>query len=284
MFINGAGQGPAWPSCCKAVAAWFPDSRLNSIVGFLATSVFVGGAFGTASAVYFQNIYGWRFVFVPPAVTSMVLGLLIYCVLFTPEERRLTVPGKESVGPSVTKIIGEDAYTERKTFYQLFRLPTVMEITMTVLCLKVVRYAMFLWLPMYLVNYLQYSVAHAGLFSTIFDVGGTVGSPIMGLVLDRYFKKNTLLGIWLFVIMTTISMTLFAFTAKWGFIQNAVFMLLAGLGNGGTDSLLAGSASMRIGESSGMKCGSAVTGIVNGIGTLGAVLEGWIRKFNYTRS
>jgi sugar phosphate permease len=205
---------------------------------------------------------------------AVALGLLVYCVLFTPEERRIAVPGKEASAVPGGKIIGDEGYGERKTTVQLLLIPSVIEITLTVLCLKVVRYCMFLWLPMYLVSYLQYSVAHAGLFSTIFDIGASLGSPLMGIILDRYFKKNTLLGTWIFVVITTVSMGLFAATAKWGFIQNAIFMLVAGGTNGGTDSLLAGSVTMKIGEANGMRSGAAVTGLVNGIATLGAVAEG----------
>jgi len=51
-------------------------------------------------------------------------------------------------------------------------------------------------------------------------------------------------------------------------------VFLAGATNGGTDSLLAGSVSMKMGEANGMKAGAAVTGLINGVGTLGAVLEG----------
>jgi sugar phosphate permease len=100
------------------------------------------------------------------------------------------------------------------------------------------RYCMFMWLPMYLVHYLQYSVAQAGLFSTIFDVGGSFGSPLLGLILDRKFKKNTLLGMWICVTLSSISMALFAMTARLGLLHNALFMLIAGATNGGADSLL----------------------------------------------
>ncbi len=132
---------------------------------------------------------------------------------------------------------------------------------------------------MYLVHYLQYSVAQAGLFSTIFDVGGSIGSPVLGLILDRKFKKNTLLGMWICVTLSSISMALFAMTARLGFVHNALFMLIAGATNGGADSLLAGSVSMKMGEANGMMSGAAVTGLINGIGTMGAVLEGPIVGF-----
>ena len=77
----------------------------------------------------------------------------------------------------------------------------VKEIAASVFCLKVVRYAIYLWLPLYLkqeVNELQekkgercfslqlnYSTKDAGLFSTMFDIGGVVGSASIGYVLKR---------------------------------------------------------------------------------------------------
>jgi MFS family permease len=50
-------------------------------------------------------------------------------------------------------------------------------------------------------------------------------------------------------------------------------LLIAGATNGGADSLLAGSVSMRLGEENG-NVGAALTGLINGIATLGAVIEG----------
>lgn len=55
LCFNGLAQGPCWPAFCKAVCAWYPNEKLNSVVGFLSTSVFVGGALGTAIAVHLQS-------------------------------------------------------------------------------------------------------------------------------------------------------------------------------------------------------------------------------------
>ena len=35
----------------------------------------------------------------------------------------------------------------------------------------------------------------AGMFSTMFDVGGIVGSPLLGLALDKLCPKNPLKGV-----------------------------------------------------------------------------------------
>ena len=62
-------------------------------------------------------------------------------------------------------------------------------------CLKFVRYMMYMWLPLYLVDELSYTKMRAGMFSTIFDMGGIVGSPLLGLVLDRTCVGAPLRGI-----------------------------------------------------------------------------------------
>lgn len=119
--------------------------------------------------------------------------------------------------------------------------------------MKVVRYCMFMWLPMYLVHHLRYSVAEAGLFSTIFDIGGALGSPLVGFLLDRFFQSNGLFGIWTVVTTSSISLILFAATAELGFAQNAIFTFVAGATNCAVDALLAGSFSMKIGEADGRR-------------------------------
>jgi len=55
LFFNGLFQGPVWPALCKSVCAWYPDLRLNSVIGFLSTSGFIGGFTGTAVAVKLQT-------------------------------------------------------------------------------------------------------------------------------------------------------------------------------------------------------------------------------------
>jgi len=199
------------------------------------------------------------------------LGLLIYCVLQPPESRHILVPGKES---SNSKSVATAHVLEKQSCWSLLRIPAVFEITMTVLLIKTVRYCMSLWLPMYLVHHLRYTVSEAGLFSTIFDIGGSLGTPVIGILLDRYFPTNGLFGMWTFVTISSVSLLLFAATAQLGFIHNALFTLVAGGTNCAVDGLLAGSFSMKIGEAEGRRSGAALTGLVNGIGTFGAVAEG----------
>lgn len=77
---------------------------------------------------------------------------------------------------------------EQKTLNmrELWKIPMVPEVAVTVFCLKVVRYCMYMWLPMYLLQHLKYSKTNAGMFSTMFEIGGIIGSASIGYVLKRF--------------------------------------------------------------------------------------------------
>lgn len=48
--------------------------------------------------------------------------------------------------------------------------------------------ALYLWLPLYLNESLGYTSFRSGLLSTLFDIGGVAGGPIIGFLSDRYGK------------------------------------------------------------------------------------------------
>ena len=72
----------------------------------------------------------------------------------------------------------------------------------------------------------------------------------------------------------TVATALFVITADWGFVFNAVCLLIAGAGNCGPDSILAGSVSMEVGERGGGGRGAGVTSFINGVGNVGGMVEG----------
>ena len=45
--------------------------------------------------------------------------------------------------------------------------------------------ALYLWLPLYLNDSLGYTSFESGLLSTLFDIGGVAGGPIIGFLSDQ---------------------------------------------------------------------------------------------------
>ena len=106
------------------------------------------------------------------------------------------------------------------------------------------------------------------------DIGGVVGSPLIGLLLDYTCPGAPFLGATVILIIGTVAMALFSFTAHISFTLNVVFLFIAGAANCGPDSILSGSISMDIGERGHQGKGGGVTSLVNGMGNVGGMVEG----------
>ncbi|XP_067015540.2 uncharacterized protein [Anabrus simplex] len=263
LFISGTAQAPAWPACCKCLAAWFPDKNLNTVFGFMSTSAYGGSMIATGIAVYLHSNYGWRFVYLPLSVTVLGLSLLAWVVLKMPEDYLLIIPGKETVERTTVK--------NTMSLWDLWRIPMVSELAIAMMCLKLVRYSIYLWLPVYLMQALNLSASNVGILSAMFDIGGVAGCALLGYAADRH---NSLFHTWLAVVGSTLSFIIFLLTSTWGLAYNATLLLFAGACICGPDALLGGSVAVAIGEKDGRNAGAAVAGLINGFGSMGGVLEG----------
>jgi len=271
LAFSGAAQGLCWPNVCKIIGSWYSDKSRNSMFGFLGASAFGGGIAGTLLAVYLQWKYGWNHVFFLPSLISICLGILVYMLLKMPSDINIIIPGKEVTLQSLQK--------QSHSLLQLWRIPMVTEISIAMFCLKLVRYCMYMWLPLYLTVNLNYTKEMAGLFSTIFEIGGVFGSVLLGIAIDKFFGGECLVGTFASSLVSTVSLLLFFLTGKFGLLFNAVFMVIAGALNCGPDTILGGSLPSEIGDSNELNAAAAVTGLVNGFGSIGACLEGPIIGF-----
>ena len=276
LALTGGLLAPAWPSCSASVSAWFPDNKLNSIFGLLNTSAYAGGLGGTALTAALLEYYGWRSVGLPPAIIAIISGLLVASLLSSPEEQGVTVPGK-TIQTVETRV--EDG---GDSLLAISRVPCVRQVAAAVFTLKFVRYAMTMWLPLYLLEALGYSKLQAGIFSTVYDIGGIFGTLANGVLLDRYCADQPLMGVTLTMVLGTLVTLMFIITSAWGLVTNMSLLLVAGAANCGPDAMLAGSISMRLGEEGGRGQGATVASFINGMGQLGAILEGPLIGFLLT--
>lgn len=265
LAVSGASQALCWPASCAMLARWFSDAARNTVFGMFGTCCFVFGMAGTTLAVYLQNTYGWRDVFVHPSLFVAALGFLVLIMGRDPGERSLIVPGRVTVP---TKTSSEVSLS----FLSLWRLSSVPEVSLAMFCVKSVRYALMFWLPLYLLHSLNYSQVTAGLVSTAFEVGGTLGSAFVGVVVDRCMGGRAILTSAIAISASALSLLAFVILAPLGILFQVIFLGLAGAFNCGPDILLAGSVAADLGERVG--AATAVTGVVNGMGSLGTVLEG----------
>ena len=79
----------------------------------------------------------------------------------------------------------EDARADSGSFWEAARNPEVWILAGMYFFLKITRYSLLFWLPLYLVQRMQYSDAWAGYTSSLFELVGFSGTLIAGYVSDR---------------------------------------------------------------------------------------------------
>ncbi|ELU12332.1 hypothetical protein CAPTEDRAFT_189475 [Capitella teleta] len=132
LVVNGAAQGICWPSCTKLLSSTFANcsQKRSKMLGLLGTSALVGGSVGTALSVQLLDNLGWRGVFLAPSIVVASLGVMVYFMLRI--SSKPDKPENNSSSPAVWKW------------------PGVRELAGCVFCLKMVRYALYMWLPVFL--------------------------------------------------------------------------------------------------------------------------------------
>jgi sugar phosphate permease len=227
LLLNGAFQSLAWGNCVKSLSATFEPSQHNKIIGIFSTSSFAGGVLASALAVRLLDIGGWKSMFFIPSVLVMGAGVLVFL-------------GLHDTAPRPTLETGKPAAPVALTIRQLLAIRMLPEVTMCFLFVKLVRYAFFMWLPMYLHHALAYTESDAGLVAAMFDVGGVVGSACLGFLIDNYFHKKDVAASAAVLFLCTASLVLFSLTSTWGKPVNCFFILIAGATNCGVDPILSG--------------------------------------------
>ena len=182
LFLNGSFQATAWPNCIKALSSWYSDEHRASIFGLWGTCIFVGGIIGTSLTVYLQYIYSpvLKMVFIIPSLIVLVIGLMVFFLLRTPSELSIEIPNRTKVTEG-----SSSENTQSVGILHVCLLKGVPELLITVICVKLVRYCLYMWLPMYLHEALKYSKAQAGMLSTTFEIGGVLGSALIGVFINR---------------------------------------------------------------------------------------------------
>lgn len=154
--------------------------------------------------------------------------------------------------------------------------PVVWLISLMYFFTKMGRYAIFFWLPMYMVEHLGYGMAEAGYTSTVYEVAGFGGIVAAGYVSDKLFQARRMpvgaLGMWGLAITCAFQPQL----AAWSHLGNAIGISLMGFFTYGPDALMSGAAAIDTGSP---KAAGLAAGFINGVGSLGQMLSPFIVAF-----
>ena len=259
--LNGFFQAAGWSNGVKAIAAWFAPATRGKVMGAWATNYQVGGLVATALATWALTNAGWRSAFWLAALGVGAVGWAVG--VYLPTCHAETAAGAQPGQPLAT----------------LMRRPTLWAFGTAYAGLKLVRYSLIFWLPFFLHERQGMSESQAGYTSLAFEVGGIVGALGLGILADRLGPGRRVL---------LVAPSLFACAAALSAYQSlathgpfAAFVCLVAIGAllVGPDAMISGVCAQDLAGA--QSCGAAA-GFINGMGSLGAILQGiltaWVAR------
>ena len=283
MFFNGLLQASGWPGCVGGVSEWLRKHERGTVMGFWSTSYVIGnmlvkniGGYLLVAHAWLMWFHGWRYAFFGCSVLAFCIWWLVFFWQRNrPEDVGIDpiIDPEEATGHTV-KASNAQHITWRD-YLALLANPVIPVMGLAYFCLKFLRYALDSWLPTFL-NLQGLPVDKAAYYSQIFDWAGLAGMIVTGFLLDRVFKQR-----WeRLCIFCGVGM-LVGYLLVGHFGANPMLLSLCyglvGFMLYSPDALLCGAASVQV---AGERNGVAVAGIVNGIGSIGPVVQeeviGWL--------
>jgi len=272
--MNGFFQSSGWPGNVKAMTPWFGVHKRGTIMGLWGTCYQVGGIVGTGLASFIIVRWGWRAAFLTPAIWVVLVATAIYFLMVNhPRDVDLRSPAdldRPDDAPLSTEIT-DDSEEKPMSLREAFRLPGIINLGAAYFCLKLIRYTLLFWLPFYLTKKLGYAEDTAGYLSTSFEAGGIAGAIIIGWLSDKYAAGRRVIFAAPMVLLIGGGLLLYQVVGGWGMAFNAGAMAIVGFLLFGPDSLLSGAAAQDLG---GPRAAASAAGIINGLGSIGAALQG----------
>src|SRR5262249_18821285 len=157
-----------WSACLKVLGAWFERKERGTVMAWWGTCYVLGRFLATVFATFaatqsfVANGLGWRRGFLFPAFILAAAAFWFGILARTPPpEAGLPETSEADRTPETADSPWEAA-----------RNPEVWILAGMYFFLKITRYSLLFWLPLYLVQRMQYSEAWAGYTSSLFELVG----------------------------------------------------------------------------------------------------------------
>jgi sugar phosphate permease len=257
--LNGLAQATGWPGTTRAMAEWTTPENRGTVMGLWSTCYQVGPFVAGPLAGMLIHRSGWRGAFQVPAVIMALVALLVLWLV------------KAGPTPVLTPVTREEDAAERRLAQRaVVRNPVLWSYGASYFFIKFMRYALALWLPFFLQEQMGYAVDKANNVAAAFEGGGFLGVIALGALSDKLswgrvrLSAASLLGL---------AVALFAAAKLVGDSTwlNVLLLGLVGAFLFAPDSILCGAAAQ---DAGGRRAVSMATGFVNGVGSVGALLEG----------
>ncbi len=283
LLGNGVGQGFGWPALLRLIGEWFDRDERDRVLGWWSTSYILGGVLATSLSAWLLvhtrivALTGFR-----PAYLVSSAVLLVAALFFYAGTSRLSAP---------TAAISADkaaAQTQSAAWREIVTNRRIQVISAVYFFLKMTRYTLLFWLPLYLTSSLGYTQHSAEHFASYFELLGFVGPLTAAWALNHGFRERRMvLGSGMLFALAFVCL-LHPILASSGDLGTAVSIALMGILIYGADVLI---SAMAVLDAVPVHLHGRAAGFVNGIGSIGQTLSpflvtifvlhwGWTKLFD----
>ena len=266
MCVNGFAQATGWPCVVSTMGNWTRRKERGTLMGIWGTCYQVGGIAAKIWAAFWMAQQGWRGAFFAASILVVVVWVVVlFWMRNNPTDVGLAPLEGEEAGGSSSKGSEEEASPWTRTLITNLALVGAFYFGV-----KFVRYALWSWTPYFLEKNFGLAGDEAGYLSTVFDAAGFAGVLCAGFLSDRLFGgKRTTISLLMLVGMVGGCAIMYFFGGT-SVLFFAISLGVVGFMLFGPDSLLTGAGAIEIGSP---KIALAVAGIINGVGSIGSVLQ-----------
>jgi OPA family sugar phosphate sensor protein UhpC-like MFS transporter len=264
----------------KNVSQFFSRRERGIVMGWWSTNYALGGVIASFVAGYFGEKYGWRWAFYAPALVLAGVLILFWMLqrnrpqdvgLMSIEEYHGEPPDVLQPGETPQEI-PEGSW---RTIGETLTNPMVLLLCAVYFLLKPARYAILLWGPKYVNARLGTGMIASGALSATFELAGPVGALLAGYVSDKLFASRRVPVCVISLAALGVCLVLLNFVpARRGTLAAGLFVV--GIMLFAADTVVAGTAAVDFGTRKGA---STASGVINGVGSIGAIIGGTVPGF-----
>jgi MFS transporter, OPA family, glycerol-3-phosphate transporter len=297
--LQGIAQSTGWTANSKVMSAWFSLRERGRVLGWWCTHYTAGAAIASPFAGWLMDMYGhvstvdgkttlvpfWPAAFWGPAAVLAVVMLIMWVVLRNrPED--VGLPPIEQYHHERESLIEEGEQIETapegswKVIREVVSSPSIWLLAIAYFPVKLARYSFYFWGPKYVEESLGTAAFTSAMTAAWMPIGGMVGVVVTGYISDKLFQARRAPIVILSLLASAAVMLLGQMHIDNLWVMRAFFFFV-GVFLYGPDSMLSATAAIDFGTKRGA---GAATGFVNGIGSFGAVLGGYLPGVLTTKS
>jgi len=174
--VNGYFQATGYPATCRLIANWFKEDSRGKPLGVSEAFQSLASILTIPLSAALTVLYGWRMLFFAPAIILSAASLLFYVLAKDfPDSREKRISLIDDVKLSYGKALSNWRLVSANFSYGFSTF---------------VKYAMITWIPIYLYTISGQDLYKVVWFGILFQVGGVVGSILMGFVSDSFLGRR----------------------------------------------------------------------------------------------